>query len=149
MSQVGFWFDFLLQMRHNVKSWWDLQYPSILKGLISFSHEGILLSKNGFDAIYVAHVCDTIEGAEIPWPVWSQQHQTAELSYFKIPRSHFLVFMLQLFALFRRIAEPIPFLPTFFTPPEISLFWETSIAITPSGTQNVVPTPVKRKYSNG
>ena len=66
MSQVGFWFDFLLRMRHNVKSWWDLQYPSVLKELISFSHEGILLSKNGFDAIYVAHVCGTIEGAKIP-----------------------------------------------------------------------------------
>ena len=33
------------------------------------------------------------------------------LSYFKIPRSHSLVFMLQLFALLRRMAEPIPFLP--------------------------------------
>ena len=48
------------------KSWWDLQYPSVLKRLISFSHEGILLSRNGFDAIYVAHMCDTIEGAKIP-----------------------------------------------------------------------------------
>ena len=48
------------------KSWWDLQYPSVLKGLISFSHEGILMSRNGFDAIYVAHVYDTIEGAKIP-----------------------------------------------------------------------------------
>ena len=34
--------------------------------------------------------------------------------------------MLQLFALLRRIAEPIPFLPPFFNPPEISLFWKTS-----------------------
>ena len=48
------------------KSWWDLQYPSVLKGLISFSHVDILSSRNGFDAIYVAHVCDTIEGAKIP-----------------------------------------------------------------------------------
>ena len=71
------------------------------------------------------------------------------LSYFKIARSHSLVFMLQLFALLRRIAEPIPFLPPFFTPPEICLFWETSIAITPSGTQKVVPTPVGRNYSIG
>ena len=69
------------------------------------------------------------------------------LSYFKIPRSHSFVFMLQLFALLRRIAEPIPFLPPFFTPPKISLFWETSIAITPSGTQKAVPTPGGRKYS--
>ena len=71
------------------------------------------------------------------------------LSYFKIPRSYSLVFMLQLFALLRRIAEPIPSLPPSFTPPEISLFWETSIAITPSGTQKVVPTPVGRKHSIG
>ena len=48
------------------KGWWDLQYPSVLKGLICFSHEGFLLSRNGFDAIYVAHACDTIEGAKIP-----------------------------------------------------------------------------------
>ena len=68
---------------------------------------------------------------------------------FNIPRSHSLVFVLQLFALLRRIAEPIPFLPPSFTPPEISLFWETLIAITPSGTQKVVPTPVRNKYSIG
>ena len=50
------------------KSWWDLQYRSVLKELIAFSHKGTLLSRNGFDAIYsyVAHVCDTIEGAKIP-----------------------------------------------------------------------------------
>ena len=69
------------------------------------------------------------------------------LSYFKIPRSHSIVFLPRLFALLRRIAEPIPFLPPSFTPPEISLFRETSIAITPSKTQKVVPTPVGRKYS--
>ena len=55
--------------------------------------------------------------------------------------------MVQLFALLRRIAEPIPFLPPFFTTPEISLFWDTSIAIIPSATPKVVPTPVRRKYS--
>ena len=41
------------------------------------------------------------------------------------------------------MAESTPFLP----PPEISLFWGTSIAITPSGTQEVLPTPKGRKYS--
>ena len=41
----------------------------------------------------------------------------------------------------RRMAEPTPFLPQFFPPPEISSLWETSIAITPSGTQEVLPTP--------
>ena len=54
-----------------------------------------------------------------------------------------------LFALLRRIAEPISFLPPLFLPPEISLFWRTSIVIIPSGTQNVLPTPVERKYSIG
>ena len=49
--------------------------------------------------------------------------------------------MLPLFALFRRIAEPTP-----YPPPEISSSWGTSIAITPSGTQRVLPTPVERKY---
>ena len=56
--------------------------------------------------------------------------------------------MLPLFAL-RRIAEAIPFLPPFFLPPEISLFWGSSIAITPSKTRKALPTPMKRKYSIG
>ena len=47
------------------------------------------------------------------------------------------------------MAEPIPSLPPFFPPPEISSFWGTSIAITPSGTQEVLPTPLGRKYSTG
>ena len=57
--------------------------------------------------------------------------------------------MLPLFALFRRITEPTPFLTSFFPPPEIFLFWGTSIAITSSGTQKALPTPVGRKYSIG
>ena len=47
------------------------------------------------------------------------------------------------------MAEPIPSLPPFFPPPETSSFWGTSIAITPSGTQEVLPTPAGRKYSTG
>ena len=47
------------------------------------------------------------------------------------------------------MAEPTPFLPQFFPPPEISSFWGTSIAITPSGTQELLPTPAGRKYSTG
>ena len=45
----------------------------------------------------------------------------------------------------QRMAEPIPFLP----PPEISSCWRTSIAITPFGTQESLPTPAGRKYSTG
>ena len=56
---------------------------------------------------------------------------------------------LPVFALLRRIAEPTPFLPPFFPPPEISSFWGTSTAITPSGTQEVLLTPAGRKYSTG
>ena len=41
------------------------------------------------------------------------------------------------------------FLPPFFPSPEISSFWGTLIAITPSGTQEVLPTPAGRKYSTG
>ena len=44
------------------------------------------------------------------------------------------MFMLLLFAPLRRIAEPNLF-P--LHSPEIFLFWETLISITPSGTQNV------------
>ena len=47
------------------------------------------------------------------------------------------------------MAEPIPSLPPFFPPPEISSFWGTSIAITPFGTQKVFSTPVGRKYLTG
>ena len=47
------------------------------------------------------------------------------------------------------MAEPSPFLPPSFPPPEISSFLGTSIAITPSGTQEVLPTPAGRKYSIG
>ena len=53
------------------------------------------------------------------------------------------------FALPQRMAEPIPSLPPFSPPPEISSFWGTSIAITPSGTQEVLPTPAGKKYSTG
>ena len=46
-----------------------------------------------------------------------------------------------LFARLRGMAEPIPFLPLFFPPPEISSLWRTSIAITPSGTQKILLAP--------
>ena len=59
------------------------------------------------------------------------------------------MFTLPLFALLRRIAKPISFLFPFFPPPEISLFWETLIAITPSMTQKVFPTTVGRKHLIG
>ena len=54
-----------------------------------------------------------------------------------------------LFAPPQWMAEPIPFLLQFFPPPEISSFWETSIAITRFGTQEVLPTPTGRKYLTG
>ena len=38
---------------------------------------------------------------------------------------------------------------SFSPPPEIFSFWGISIAITPSGTQEVLPTPAGRKYSTG
>ena len=59
------------------------------------------------------------------------------------------MFMLPLFTLLRRMAERIPFLPPTFPSPEISLFWGTSIAMTPYGTQEVLPTTVGRKYLIG
>ena len=54
-----------------------------------------------------------------------------------------------LFAPPQRMAEPIPSLPPSFPPPDISSFWGTSITITPSGTQEVLPTPAGRKYLIG
>ena len=54
-----------------------------------------------------------------------------------------------LFAPPQRMAEPIPSLPPFFPPPEISSFWGSSIAITRFGTQEVLPIPAGRRYSTG
>ena len=54
-----------------------------------------------------------------------------------------------LFAPPQRMAEPIPFLPPFFPPPETSSFWGTSNAITPFATQESLPTPVGKKCSTG
>ena len=54
-----------------------------------------------------------------------------------------------LFALLQRMAEPNRSLPPLIPPPEISSFWGTSIAITPSWTQKILPTPPGRKYSTG
>ena len=59
------------------------------------------------------------------------------------------MFTLPLFALYGWMAEPTPFFPLFFPPPEISSLWGTSIAITSSGTQKALPTLVGRKYSIG
>ena len=49
----------------------------------------------------------------------------------------------------QRMAKLTPFLPPSFLPPQISSFLGTSIVITPSRTQKVLPTPVGRKYSTG
>ena len=54
-----------------------------------------------------------------------------------------------LFALPQRMAEPISALSPFFPPPEISSFLGTSIAITPFGTQESLPTPAGKKHSTG
>ena len=45
-----------------------------------------------------------------------------------------------LFALLRQMIESTPFVP----PPEISLFWGTSTANSPSGTQEIFPTAAHR-----
>ena len=64
-------------------------------------------------------------------------------------RSHSLMSMLPLFVFLLRIAKPTPFLPSSLPPSKISSFWGTSIAITPSGAQEVFPTTVRKKYSIG
>ena len=61
----------------------------------------------------------------------------------------FLKVYAPLFAPPQRMAEPIPSLPPFFSPSEISSFLGTSIAITRSGTQEVLPTPVEKKHVTG
>ena len=51
-----------------------------------------------------------------------------------------------LFAPPRWMAELTPFIPPFFLPREIFSFWGTLIAIAPSGTQEVLPTPMGKKH---
>ena len=46
--------------------------------------------------------------------------------------------MLPLLALLRRIAEPTPFIPPLFPPPEIFSVWEILIVINLSKTQMVL-----------
>ena len=53
----------------------------------------------------------------------------------------FLKVYTPLFAPPQRMAEPIPSLPPFFLPSEISSFWGTSIAITPLGLKRYFRTP--------
>ena len=69
--------------------------------------------------------------------------------YVGITRCLFSICMPPLLAPPQQMAKLTPFLPPSFPPPEISSFLGTSIAITPSGTQEVPPTPVGRKYSIG
>ena len=57
------------------------------------------------------------------------------------------MFTLPLFAHSLTTAKLTPFLLTFFPPPDISSFWETSIAIISSGTQKVLLSLMERKYS--
>ena len=45
------------------------------------------------------------------------------------------------------MVELTPFLSPIFSPPEISSFWGTSIAITPSETQEVLPNCARGMYS--
>ena len=54
-----------------------------------------------------------------------------------------------LFAPPQRMAEPIPSLPQFFPPPEISSFWGDFNCHHPSGTQESLPAPAGKKYLTG
>ena len=51
-----------------------------------------------------------------------------------------------LFAPSQRMAEPTPFLPPFFPPPEMSSIWGTSIAITPLGLKSHFRPPRGRRF---
>ena len=71
------------------------------------------------------------------------------ISLTTLPHCHFLMCTLPLITLLHRMEEPTPFLHPFFPPQEISLFWGTSTAITPSGTKQILLTAMGRKYSAG
>ena len=66
----------------------------------------------------------------------------------QLPSISYLTVYARLLAL-QWIAESTSFLFSFFSPPEISSFWGTSIAITQFGTQRVLPNAVERKYLIG
>ena len=63
--------------------------------------------------------------------------------------SFLFLFMLPLFALRRRIAEPISFLPPFFPSPQISLFERLQLPSPHLGLKKVLPTSVGKKHSIG
>ena len=107
----------------------SLLMPCTLAAASSFSSGWTYLSVNFLPPLFLRSI-----------PTLIMQGSTSLQATYP-PHFHISMFMFPLFALLQRIAEPTPFLPPSFPPPEISSFWVTSIAITPSGTQKVLPIP--------
>ena len=107
----------------------------INSGVIIFVRHGLSFSELSTSSISLLDPYSDYVGVNI------SLNNSSSLSFLKL--------YAPLFALLRRMAEPTPFLPPFFPPPQISSFWGTSTAITPSGTPEVLPTPTERKHLTG
>ena len=65
------------------------------------------------------------------------------------PLSHFLIIRLPLFSLHRRMAKLTSFLPPFFPPPEISLFWGLQLPSPPLGLKRYFRPPWRENIGLG
>ena len=104
-------------------------------GVVIFIRQGLSFSELSISSLSSLDPCSDYVGINI------SLNNFSSLSFLNV--------YAPLFAPLQRMAEPISSLPPSFLPPEISSFLGTSIAITPSGTQEVPPTPAGRKYSTG
>ena len=137
----------------NSTSFFRIPGSSALRSDVTHSQSGILFSDtthaSGGRVIFVRQV---LSFSELSTSSLSSLDPYSDYVVINISLSNFssLSFLnvyAPLFAPPQRMAEPIPFLPPSFPPPEISSFWGTSIAITPSGTQESLPIITGRKYS--
>ena len=111
----------------------DVTHPS--SGVIIFVKQGLSFSEHSTSFLSSLDPYSKYVGFNI------SPNDSSSLSFFNVYDP--------LFALLQRIAEPISFFLPFFPLPEISLVWRTLTVIIPSGTQEVLPTPVGRKYLIG
>ena len=103
-------------------------------GVVIFIRQGLSFSELSTSSLSSLDPYSDYEGVNI------SLNNSSSVSFFN-------VYAPPLFAPSQWMAEPTPSLSPFFPPPEISSFWGTSIAITSSGTQEVLLTPEGRKYS--
>ena len=86
-------------------------------GVVVFVREGLSFSELSISSLFLLDLYSDYVGINI------SLNNSSLLSFLNVYAAPF--------APHQRMAEPTPSLPPFFSPPEISSFWGTSIAITP------------------